>query len=155
MLYIDFGHPLELAKKYNNFVYSPNIYFDNTFRPAWLEDPLVKQMVIDIDKSEVQSPYCIMSPVLGQIPPERLSGGVKALILMLQDDDDVIMWATSCGNNCAKWILEIAKSKDLTVVFSHVMHFGNAEDEMEALILNTNKQVHNVKEFVLEAVMLC
>lgn len=32
-------------------------------------------MIKDIDDSEVLSGECINSPVLGQIPPERLSGG--------------------------------------------------------------------------------
>lgn len=58
-------------------------------------------MVLDVDKSEVLSPYCIQSPVLGQIPPTGLSGRVKALIMALKTDWEI--WATACGNNCAKY----------------------------------------------------
>ncbi len=48
--------------------------FDNNYEEEWFDDPLVKEMVLDVDKSEVLSPYCIQSPVLGQIPPTGLSG---------------------------------------------------------------------------------
>lgn len=46
-----------------------------------MSDPVVKQMVLDIDNSEVISNGAIKSPVLGIISPTALSGGVKALIL--------------------------------------------------------------------------
>ena len=88
--------------------------FDNNYEEEWLDDPLVKEMVLDVDKSEILSPYCIQSPVLGQIPPTGLSGGVKALIMALKTDWEI--WATACGNNCAKWFLEIGKRKDLTII---------------------------------------
>ena len=60
--------------------------FDNNYEDEWLNDPVVKEMVLDVDKSEILSPHCIESPVLGQIPPSELSGGVKALILALKTD---------------------------------------------------------------------
>lgn len=46
-------------------------------------------MIKDVDKSEVVSDECIISPVLGQIPPERLSGGVKTLLLILNEPDKI------------------------------------------------------------------
>ncbi|WP_405755292.1 DUF4869 domain-containing protein [Anaerovibrio slackiae] len=39
-------------------------------------------MIFDVDKSKVIGANLIESPVLGPIPPERLSGGVKTLLLM-------------------------------------------------------------------------
>ena len=102
--------------------YDIDAVFKSLFEPEWMLDDLVKEMVLDVDKSEVQSSYCIMSPVFGQIPPQMLSGGVKALILMLKTDYQI--WASACGDNCAKWILEIAKRKDLEICLQHYMDFG-------------------------------
>lgn len=96
-------------------------FFDVVYEKDWLNDPIVKEMVLDIDKSIVISQECIDSPVLGQIPPTELSGGVKALILMLKTDEEI--WATACGNNCAKWILEIAKQKDIKISLEHFLNF--------------------------------
>lgn len=89
-------------------------YFDNTFRSEWLEDPYVVGMIHDIDGSTVESPRCIRSPVLGQIAPWFLSGGVKACILMLKDDDAMID-LRCCGQNCEEWLVQIACMKDITV----------------------------------------
>lgn len=89
-------------------------YFDNVYEDEWLEDDFVKEMIRDVDHSEVLTPHIIESPVLGAITPKELSGGVKVLILMLKDDS-FIYNMSNCGNNCAKWVLKIAEKKDLTV----------------------------------------
>ena len=65
-----------------NSIYNTNVYFKNSYEPEWLDAELAKKMIKDIDDSEVLSGECINSPVLGQIPPERLSGGVKTLFLL-------------------------------------------------------------------------
>ena len=58
-------------------------YFNYNYEEEWFDNDLVKQMVKDVDKSDVISSECIKSPVLGQIPPMKLSGGVKVLIVLL------------------------------------------------------------------------
>lgn len=98
-------------------------YFDFEYEDEWLEDPLVKEMILDVDKSEVLDSGVIKSPVLGLIPPTELSGGVKALILMLKTDEEI--WATACGDNCSKWITKIAEMKELTISLEHFLDFGN------------------------------
>ena len=111
---------------------------------------LVKQMSIeiirDVDKSDVVSSHLIESPVLGPISPKELSGSVKTIMLMLFDETGRIFNASVCGDNCAKWILKIAESKDLTINLRHIMEFGDGEFEMK--ILNTGEVVHNMLEFV-------
>lgn len=104
-------------------IYYVDGFFDSDYEDEWLEDPLVQEMIQDVDNSKVLSPHCIESPLLGQIPPTKLSGGVKALILMLKTEEEV--WATACGDNCAKWITRIAEMKNLTICLEHFMSFGN------------------------------
>ena len=72
-----------------NSIYNTNVYFKNSYEPEWLDAELAKKMIKDIDDSEVLSGECINSPVLGQIPPERLSGGVKTLLLILNEPDRI------------------------------------------------------------------
>jgi len=119
-------------------------YFDNVYEDEWLEDDLVKKMILDVDHSNVVSPHVIESPVLGAITPRELSGGVKVLILMLKDDSYTYNMS-NCGDNCAKWVLKIAEQKDLTVYLQHIMHF---EGNFEIKIMNTGKIVHNPAEYV-------
>ena len=90
--------------------------------------------------------HLIESPVLGPISPKELSGGVKTVLLMLFDETGKIFNASACGDNCAKWILKIAESKELTINLRHIMEFG--DDEFEMKILNTGEVVHNMLEFV-------
>ena len=132
-----------------NTVYHPPTYFDNTYEDSWLEQPLAKEMVQDIDKSEVVGPHLIESPVLGPVSPKELSGGVKTLILMAFDDSGKIFNASACGDNCAQWIVNIGKEKNLTINLHHVMDFSHVED-FRAKILNTGKKVGNYQEYLKE-----
>lgn len=127
----------------SNSIYNTSVYFKNTYEPEWLESRLAKEIIKDIDKSEVLSGECISSPVLGQIPPERLSGGTKTLLLMLNEPDKIFN-ASTCGDNCAKWILEIGKQKDITINLRHLMGFGK-NTEFEIKIKNGGETVHSME----------
>ncbi len=93
-----------------NYIFNPDVFFNNSYEDSWIIDPFSVQMIKDIDKSDVIGPKSIDSPFLGSIPVERLSGGVKTLILM-NNDSEHIFNASACGDNCAKWILKIAEKK--------------------------------------------
>ncbi len=129
-----------------NSIYNTNVYFKNTYEPEWFESELAKKMIKDVDDSDVLSGECINSPVLGQIPPERLSGGVKTLLLMLNEPNKIFN-ASTCGDNCAKWILEIGKLKDLTINLRHMMSFGH-DAEFEIRIENGGEIVHSMRELI-------
>ncbi len=129
-----------------NSVYHPPVFFDNSYEDTWITNPLSVEMINDIDKSEVVSAHLIQSPVLGSISVKELSGGVKTLILMAFDESGKVFNASACGDNCAKWILKIAKDKDLTINLRHIMDFG--DENFEAQILNTGNMVHNMDGFV-------
>ena len=130
----------------DNTIYHPPTYFDNTYEDNWITDPLSVEMIKDVDKSKVVGPHLIQSPVLGPISTKELSGGVKTLILMAFDETGKIFNASACGNNCAKWILKIAESKDLTINLRHVMDFGDGD--FSARILNNGIVVNSMKEYV-------
>ena len=128
-----------------NVLHNVSQYFDNRFHYDWLEDEFVIQMILDVDQSIVESPMCIKSPVLRQIPPTKLSGGVKAVILMKYVPERMIN-ASNCGDNCAKWILELGKQMDLEINLHHIMEFDETEFEIE--ILNDGSVVHDMGELV-------
>ena len=130
----------------SNCVYNTNVYFKNTYEPEWFETELAKQIVREVDDSEVLSSECIQSPVLGQIPPERLSGGVKTLLFILNEPEKIFN-ASTCGDNCAKWILEIGKREDVTINLRHMMDFGK-DTVFEIKIKNGGEIVHSMKELI-------
>ena len=130
-------------------IYYPPAYFNNTYDDEWITDSLTVEMIKDVDKSEVIGPHLIESPVLGPISVKEISGGVKTLILMAFDDSGRIFNASACGNNCAKWILEIGKRKDLTINLRHIMNFGKGPFEIK--ILNNGEMVHDLDRLIAVA----
>ena len=129
-------------------VYNTAAYFKYDYEDSWIVDPFVKEMIQDVDQSTVLDSGVIDSPVLGKIPPVGLSGGVKTLILV-KFEKDKIFNASTCGDNCAKWLLKIAESEDRTGNLLHLMDFG--KEPFTVRILNTDLIVHSMGELVSAA----
>lgn len=102
-------------------------------------------MIKAIDRSDVIGSRIIDSPVLGSISPKELSGGVKTLLLIMNVPDKVFN-ASTCGDNCAEWLLKIAEKRDVTVNLRHLMDFGSGTFDIR--VLNDNVVVHSMAELV-------
>ena len=126
-------------------VYNTTAYFKYDYEDDWIIDPFVKKMIKDVDQSIVLDSGVIDSPVLGKIPPTGLSGGVKTLILV-KFEKNKIFNASTCGDNCAKWLLKIAETEDRTINLRHLMKFE--VEPFNIRILNTNEIVHTMEELV-------
>lgn len=131
-----------------NYIYNTDLYFDNTFQDKWITSDFGKAVIKDVDKSDVFSAHVIESPFLGSITPNELSGGVKTLLLMAFDNSKIFN-ASTCGNNCAKWILKLGREKKLRINLRHVMDFGT--EDFKIKVTNTGTVVHNMSEFVSES----
>ena len=132
-------------------IYNPVIYFKNTYTDEWITDKLSREMIRDVDRSEVRGPRVIDSPVLGGISPRELSGGVKTLIAIYKMPEKIFN-ASACGDNCAKWILRIGEMQDVTINLRHLMDFGDGAFEVK--VLNTGQVVHNMDELLPIAGMI-
>ena len=146
MLSIFFGYD-------ENAVLSVDTYFNNTYDDEWLDDPFVREIIRTVDHSEVQSRQCILSEVLGQIPPERLSGGVKALILMYKEEDfytDLIV----CGADCENLILDMAEQKNITCSLSgydvSFKNLGDMKHTVPIRCINDGSLMKTHNDFVLK-----
>lgn len=126
-------------------IYNTAAYFKYDYEDSWIIDPFVREMIRDVDQSMVLDSGVIDSPVLGKIPPTGLSGGVKTLILV-KFNKDKIFNASTCGDNCAGWLLKISEAEDRTVNLHHLMDFG--ENPFNVRILNTGQVVHSMDELV-------
>lgn len=136
MLYVTFREP-------KNFNRDVDIYFNNRYKMEWFSDSNVIQIVKDIDKSDLLSNGTVISPVFGPIPVTKISGGAKALILMLKEDR--IIWGTACGDNCSLWVARISKIKDITLFFEHPMRF---DCELDGICIDTGKIIANNYDFM-------
>jgi hypothetical protein len=126
-------------------IYNTSVYFKNTFQDEWITDELSVEMIKDVDHSVVVGPHLIESPVLGAISPKELSGGVKTLILIHKDANQIFN-ASTCGDNCAKWLLKMGQDRDIVINLRHLMDFGKGMFEIE--IVNSQQIVRDMKEYV-------
>ena len=129
-------------------IYNPKIYFNNTYKDNWITKPLSKEIIKAVDKSEVIDEKNILSPVFGNMSPKKLSGGVKTLLLIAYDKTEIFN-ASTCGDNCAEWILKIADKRKVVINLRHLMDFGKGEFKIK--VMNTGKIVKNMGELVYEA----
>lgn len=128
-------------------IYNTAVFFKNTYKDSWIASPLAAEMIADVDRSRVVTPQIIESPVLGMITPLQLSGGVKTLLLIANDKSGKHVFnASTCGDNCAKWILRLAKSRKVVINLRHLMDFG--DDTFKAKVLNNGRIVRNMREMV-------
>ena len=65
---------------------------------------------------------------------------------MIANEPEKVVNASTCGDNCAKWLLKIAENRDVTINLRHLMDFGNGTFTIR--ILNTNQIVHSMRELV-------
>ena len=130
-------------------IYNTATYFKNVYRDSWITSQDGIQMIEDIDRSKVISAGVIDSPVLGSITPLQLSGGVKTLLLLRFDHDHVFN-ASTCGDNCARWILQMATKRKIIINLYHVMDFG--KDEFKLKVLNSGKIVKNMPDLIHESI---
>lgn len=129
-----------------NAIYNTSVFFKNSYQDDWITDDFAKEIISDIDNSKVLGPNNIESPVLGNITPLQLSGGVKAVLLMKHFPRKIFN-ASNCGDNCAKWILKLGDEQNFTINLFHVMDFGPGEFNIR--VLNNKKLIaHNMLEFL-------
>ena len=147
MLKICFG-PMPQA------IYDTSAYFNNVYLDSWLEDSFSQKIIRAIDKGIVISNHAIETRALGIIPVTSLSGGAKTLLL-IDHMPEKVFYASTCGDNCAPWLLRIAKKhkEDITINLHHIMDFdaGSHGRTFEIFIMNTGETVHNMAEYVLSA----
>lgn len=129
-------------------IYNTNIYFNNTYKDSWITRPLTRQIIQAVDHSEVIDEKTIVSPVFDNMSPKKLSGGVKTLLLIAYDKTKVFN-ASTCGDNCAEWILKMAEKQKVVINLRHLMDFGKGEFKIK--VLNTGKIVKNMGDLVAEA----
>ena len=64
--------------------------------------------------------------------------------IILKEPEKVFNVST-CGDNCAKWLLKIAEQENRTVNLCHLMDFGKKPFTIK--VLNTNQIVHSMEDY--------
>lgn len=117
-------------------IYDTETYYRNQYDKSWVLDPFAKKVIADIDASEVIGADEIRNDIFDTFSSKDLSAGVKTLLLM-KNQPKKIFNISNCGDNCAKYILELATERDITVCLHHYMNFG---DKFAIRVINEGKR---------------
>lgn len=115
-----------IAHKYGGrFVMSASRLFNEVFDKEWFKDPLVQEMVRDVDNTEWVAGSVFTNDVLGDIHASELSGGVKGLMLVYKNPEGIsrVFSSVIWGDNCAKWLAKLSFMVDFSLYFEHILSF--------------------------------
>lgn len=121
-------------------------WFENALGTEYLETDFSKKVIQEIDKSNVYDKNLIISPILGGIPPERISGGSKVLICLKYTS--WVFSINSIGENCYSILSEIAEEKDIFMTCDRGMTLYNKGFHGKVKIDNLGIVVDNDKDLI-------
>lgn len=130
-------------------IYNTDVYYKNQYEKSWITDDFAKRIIADIDDSEVIGEDAIKNNIFDTFSSTELSTGVKTLLLIYNQPKQIFN-ISNCGDNCAKYLLEMAKERDITVCLHHAMCFGN---DFAVKVINDRRRkiITDPKEFLLLA----
>lgn len=143
MLYIHFG-PLNNGKE----LFNPNRYFNRALQSDMhlVDNDFAKEVLMGVEGTKVISNFVIETKYIGTVSSEKISGGVKSILLM-QRCPEVVVDATNCGDNCAEWIQKLARQQDVTITMYEFMEFT---EPFEAICLNNGNKMNSREDYSKE-----
>lgn len=144
MLHIEFKPREETIDK-EDIMRGAALYFDIANIPEWFQAAIIADIIKSVDQSDLVG-LRVVSPVLGDISVRDLSGGCKTLITMYNEPQYAYM-SHELGDNCFKWLMEIAKMKDIKIIYSSYFNIPEECEPFQIHIVNDNSFVSNMEEF--------
>lgn len=90
-------------------------FFSFQKKKEWFEDPFVQRIIREVDHAEVVRGFVLENDEGEAIPPEYLSTGAKTAICVYEFAD-MIFNATQMGDNALKFVLELSRERDVTIL---------------------------------------
>lgn len=137
-------------KQFDNEVADPDFFFSEEMNANCIDTDFGRRVVTECSNVYKIHNYATLELPNGElISPKELSSGAKNLLIMMFCKQDVICDLLWCGNNCNKFVAEIANKKDLTVKTTRYYNPYRSEVAFNEpiLILNTGDLVNNIEEF--------
>lgn len=144
-IWIDNFSNKEKTNEYEGYV---SDYFDDEYEDEWFRDDYVKMLVKEIDNTSVLDDGSLYNEYLGGIVKQQLSSGVKGLILLYKTDCRIK--GERLGDNCWKYVLDIAKNKDIYISLNSI---PNLPEDFSAYLENIDSIVDK-REYIFNYVRL-
>lgn len=123
-------------------------FFDEVWKPEWIETEFSRQLIADIDRATVINGVLINSPFMGMISPKDLAGGTKRVLCAMYYDfgNDLILSVSNAGDNCAKWLQRVGAEKDVNLQTEVLMLFEDSE-HWPIRVVNSNTLTYSWDEY--------
>ena len=118
--------------------------FRDRFEKSWLSDNFIQKVLEELDNVRVVK-GTLVSDVYGKVPFNKLSDSCKMLMLV-KKLNDVNVYASRCGNDCSKYLVELSKEKDITITLHGIMEF---KEDFDGIFLDTGEKFSTKKEYVI------
>ena len=76
---------------------------------------------------------------------------VLRTLIQIAHDPVHVFNASACGDNCARWLLNIAENKDVLVRLGHIMHFN--DEPFRICIANTGEIVESQGDLSVKVIL--
>ena len=130
-------------------IYNTEMFYENQYDRNWVMDDFAKEIIKDIDSSEVIGPDLIKNDIFGSFSSTDLSAGVKTLLL-IKNMPNKVFNISNCGDNCAKYLLKLAQDRDIKVTLHHAMDFGK-NFSVKVINEGKRKEITDATEFLMLA----
>ena len=130
-------------------IYNTEMFYENQYDRNWVMDDFAKEIIKDIDSSEVIGPDLIKNDIFGSFSSTDLSAGVKTLLL-IKNMPNKVFNISNCGDNCAKYLLKLAEDRDIKVTLHHAMDVGN-NFSVKVINEGKRKEITDATEFLMLA----
>lgn len=137
-------------KKFDNQIGTPDFFFDEEMDKHCIDTDFGRRVVTECSDIYKIHTYAALELPNGEfISPSELSSGAKNLLIMMFSEKDVVCDMLWCGDNCNKFVAEIANIKDITVKTTrwYMPYLRGEKFDEGILILNTNTVVRSVEEY--------
>lgn len=111
-----------------NVIYHNDNYFDFNYEKEWLIDDFAVKIIKDIEKGEVIGGQVILTEMFGAISPRDISTGVKTLLLLKYYEGDLIFNGSQMGENCIKYLVEIAREHPVNIILFNIPNLDDIEN---------------------------
>lgn len=128
----------DITKAYQDCRY----FFSKNKKAEWFKDPFVQTVMKGIDGTTLIDGFVLKNGDGDVIPPEYLPTGTKAVICTYEFPD-LIFNGTQMGYNAFKFIQELCKKQDRTVLMYKYM----PEQLLEGLVLQKDYKPFNLADY--------
>lgn len=147
MLNLYIGYPPK--GMFEDITYNPDVTFKDMDVYEMMNSDFAVRVAKDCsDIASFESPILMKTNSGRYVSPLDLSSGAKNLLLMKNTDTVTnLLW---CGDNCDKYVEEVAREKNLYVFTTRVYVPYYNREKQNFKVINTGRVYHSDYEYVMD-----